>query len=77
MKLQEHKIDNKKIIHIYLNEQEKQDKVLQEKIKHISESNKVVLFVSGDNEPERVLKEMVKIIQNDLIENKLLVKEMK
>lgn len=67
MKLQEHKIDNKKIIHIYLNEQEKQDNELQEKIKQISENNKVVLFVSGNNETERALKEMVRIIQNDLV----------
>lgn len=67
MKLQEHKIDNKKIIHIYLSEQEKQDNVLQEKIKQISEYSKVVLFVSGDNKPERVLREMIKIIQNDLV----------
>ena len=64
MKLQEYKIDNKKIIHIYLNEEEKQDKELQEKIKQISENNKVVLFVSGNNEPERVLREMVNIMKN-------------
>lgn len=66
MKLQEYKIDNKKIIHIYLNEQEKQDNELQEKIKQISQNNKVVLFISGDNDPEKTLKEMIKIIQNDL-----------
>ena len=68
MKLQEHKIDNKKIIHIYLNEQEKQDSELQEKIDKIkAENNNVVLFVSGGNEPDKVLKEMIKIIQNDLV----------
>ena len=68
MKLQEHKIDNKKIIHIYLNEQEKQDSELQEKIDKIkAENNNVVLFVSGNDEPERALKEMIKIIQNDLV----------
>lgn len=66
MKLQEHKIDNKKIIHIYLSEQEKQDNELQEKIKQVSENNKVVLFVSGDNKPETALREMVRIMQNDL-----------
>ena len=64
MKLQEYKIDNKKIIHIYIYEQEKKDNKIQEKINQISKKNKVVLFVSGNNEPERVLREMVNIMKN-------------
>ena len=68
MKVQEHKITNKKVIQIYINEQEKGDVEIQKKIENIKTKNSnVVIFVSGDNEPERVLGEMVKIMQNDLV----------
>lgn len=68
MKVQEHKITNKKVIQIYINEQEKGDVEIQKKIDNIKTKNSnVVIFVSGDNEPERVLGEMVKIMQNDLV----------
>lgn len=67
MKIQEIKIGNDKIVHIYLNQGENDNDEIQQKINKIKEEHKVVLFVSGDNEPERVLREMVKIMQNDLV----------
>lgn len=68
MKVQEYKIQNRKVIHIYVTEQEKEDANIQYKIEQIKAKNdNVVLFVSGNNEPERVLGEMVKIMQNDLV----------
>ena len=68
MKVQEHKITNKKVIQIYINEQEKGDVEIQKKIDNIKTKNSnVVIFVSGDNKPETALKEMVKIMQNDLV----------
>ena len=67
MKVQEHKITNKKVIQIYINEQEKGDVNIQKKIDNIKTKNSnVVIFVSGDNKPETALKEMVRIMQNDL-----------
>ena len=70
MRVQEHKIKNKNVIHIYVSEQEKQDANIQEKINQIkAENNNVALFVSGDEEPEKILKEMVKIMKNNVITN--------
>ena len=70
MKVQENKIENKKVIQIYLSEDEKSDTDIQEKIKQIKAENRnVVLFVSGDKEPRQTLKEMVKIMKNTTIKN--------
>ena len=68
MKIQEYKINNKKVIQIYLNKNEREDVNIQRKIDKIkTENNSVVLFVSGDNDPEIALKEIVKIMQNVLV----------
>lgn len=68
MRIQQNRIDNKNVIQIYLNEQEERDDDIKNKIKDIQEDNKnVVLFVSGDNEVSRTLKEMIKIMRNETI----------
>ena len=60
MKVQEYKIQNRKVIHIYVTEQEREVANIQEEIEQIkAKNNNVVLFVSGYNAPEKVLKEMV------------------
>lgn len=65
MKIQENKITNKKVIQIYINTQELEDKEVQEQIKRIKEQNtNVVTFVSGNNETREVLKDMVEISKN-------------
>ena len=64
MKIQENIIDNMKVIQIYLTEDEKSDLEVQQKIEKLKEKNKVVLFVSGELETEKVLSNMVKIMRN-------------
>ena len=66
MKVQEYKIQNRKVIHIYVTEQEKEEANIQYKIEQIKDKNdNVVLFVSGNNAPEKVLKEMVKSMKDN------------
>lgn len=66
MKVQEQKIKNSKVIHIYITEQEKEDSNIQYEIEQIKAKNaNVVLFVSGNNNPEKVLKEMVKSMKDN------------
>lgn len=65
MKIQEKQIENKKVIQIYLTNQEKEDKDIQEKIEQIkTKSGSVVLFVSGENDVIKTLKTMVMIMKN-------------
>ena len=65
MKDQEYQIQNRKVIHIYVTEQEREVANIQEEIEQIkAKNNNVVLFVSGNNAPEKVLKEMVKSMKD-------------
>lgn len=70
MKVQEQKIQNSKVIHIYVTEQEKEDAHIQYEIGELKAKNdNVVLFVSGNNAPEKVLKEMVKSMKDNVVDN--------
>lgn len=64
MKIQESIIGNDKIIQIYLNKEENDNSEIQQKIEKLKEDNKVVLFISGENETEQTLKNMVNIMKN-------------
>ena len=64
MKIQESIIGNGKIIQIYLNQEENNNSEVQQKIEKLKESNKVVLFVSGDKEAKQTLNNMVNIMKN-------------
>ena len=63
MKIQESIIGNGKIIQIYLKQEENNDSEVQQKIEKLKESNKVVLFVSGDKEAKQALNNMVNIMK--------------
>ena len=64
MKIQERIIGNDKIIQIYLNQEENDNSEIQQKIEKLKEDNKVVLFISGENETQQTLKNMVNIMKN-------------
>lgn len=66
MRIQENRINNKKVIQIYLSKQEENDAEIKSKIQEMEDRKEnVVLFVSGDTEINKALKEMVKIIRNE------------
>lgn len=67
MKIQENVIENKKVIQIYLNEEEKKDLEIQKKIKEMQSKNKVILFLSGNDGAKQALQEMVKMMKNNTI----------
>lgn len=68
MKIQENIIDGSKVIQIYLSEEEKNDVNIQEKIKQMKdENNYIVLFVSGEKDINKTLKEMVEIMRKTVI----------
>lgn len=69
MKVQEHKIQNNEIIHIYINEDEENDIQVQEKLNEIRANNKVVVFVSGNKEPKQTLKAMVRAMKQETLTN--------
>lgn len=64
MKIQESIIGNDKIIQIYLNQEENDNSEIRQKIEKLKEDNKVVLFISGENEIKQTLKNMVNIMKN-------------
>ena len=64
MKIQESIIGNDKIIQIYLNQEENDNSEIRQKIEKLKEDNKVVLFISGENETQQTLKNMVNIMKN-------------
>ena len=64
MKIQESIIGNDKIVQIYLNKLENDNNEIRQKIEKIKEDNKVVLFISGENETKQTLKNMVNIMKN-------------
>ena len=64
MKIQESIIGNDKIIQIYLNQEENDNSEIWQKIEKLKEDNKVVLFISGENEIKQTLKNMVNIMKN-------------
>lgn len=64
MKIKENQIENKKVIQIYLSEEEKENNEFQEKIEKIKkEKGNIVLFTSGDEEVEKALKDMIIIMK--------------
>lgn len=64
MKIEEHQIENKKVIQIYLRQHEKDSIEVKNKIKEMQNRKiKVVLFISGDNEAENVIKDLVKTMK--------------
>lgn len=66
MRIQENRINNKKVIQIYLSKQEENDAEIKSKIQEMEDRKEnVVLFISGDTEINKALKEMVKIIRNE------------
>ena len=69
MKVQEHKIQNNEVIHIYINQDEEKDIELQEKLKEMRDNYKVVVFVSGNNDPKLILKEMVRAMKQETMTN--------
>lgn len=64
MRIQENRIGNDKIIQIYLNKFENDNNEIQQKIEELKENNRVVLFISGENETKQTLKNMVNIMKN-------------
>lgn len=69
MKVQEQKVQNNKVVHIYINEDEEKDVEIQEKVKKMKDNIKVVVFVSGNKDPKQTLKAMVKVVQQEKITN--------
>ena len=69
MKVQEHKIQNNEVIHIYINQDEEKDIEVQEKLKEMRDNNKVVVFVSGNKDPKQTLKAMVKAMKQETLTN--------
>lgn len=69
MKVQEHKIQNNEIIHIYINEDEENDIQVQERLNEMRTNNKVVVFVSGNKDPKQTLKAMVKAMKQETLTN--------
>lgn len=69
MKVQEQKIQNNKVIHIYINEDEEKDIQVQEKLNEIKGNNKVVVFVSGNKDPNQTLKAMIKAMKQEMMTN--------
>ena len=69
MKVQEHKIQNNEVIHIYINQDEENDIEVQEKLKEMRDNNKVVVFVSGNNDPKLILKAMVRSMKQETMTN--------
>ena len=69
MKVQEQKIQNNKVIHIYINEDEENDIQVQEKLNEIKANNKVVVFVSGNKDPNQTLKAMIKAMKQEVMTN--------
>lgn len=68
MRIQENKINNQKVIRIFLSKEEENDKVIKRKIHEIEErGTNVVLFISGDEEINRTLQKIIKIIKNESI----------
>ena len=68
MKIQESIIDGKKVIQIYLSEEERNNVKIQEKIKQIKDEKKyVVLFVSGKKDINITLKQMLEIMRKNVI----------
>ena len=68
MKIQEKIIDREKVIQIYLSEEEKDCIDVQEEINKLRMQNvKVVLFVSGNQEANYTLKEMVNIMRENVV----------
>lgn len=69
MKIKENKIENKKVIQIYLSKEESTKGDVQNNIQKIREKNKnVVIFVSGNNETKKVLENMIRTIKKEMIE---------
>lgn len=69
MKVQEQKVQNNKVVHIYINEDEEKDVDIQEKLKKMKDNIRVVVFVSGNKDPKQTLKAMVKVVQQEKITN--------
>ena len=69
MKIKENKIENKKVIQIYLSKEESTKRDVQNNIQKIREKNKnVVISVSGNNETKKVLENMIRTIKKEMIE---------
>ena len=69
MKVQEHKIQNNEVIHIYINQDEENDNEVQEKLKEMRNNSKVVVFVSGNKEPKQTLNAMLKTRKQETMTN--------
>lgn len=64
MIIRENQIENKKVMQIYLSKEEKENNEVQEKIEKIKkERGNIVLFTSGDEKVEEVLKNMIMIMK--------------
>lgn len=64
MRISENQIENKKVMQIYLSKEEKENNEVQEKIEKIKkERGNIVLFTSGDEKVEEVLKNMIMIMK--------------
>lgn len=67
MKTKEIKIENKIVIQIYLSKEEKANTEIQKEIQQIKEKNKnVVIFISGDEKPNKILENMVNIMKREI-----------
>ncbi len=69
MKVQEMKINNKCVTHIYIGKEESTIKEVKEKIDELKKENrKVVVFSGGSKDTKNTLKQMLQIEKN-LLEN--------
>ena len=63
MRIQKNMIDNKKVIQIYLTDDEKKGQDIKDKIEKLKVENNVVLFVSVEEKVEEVFRNIIKIMK--------------